>query len=69
MTRLSGDDPLDLRPRMSISENEEYAAITRLAGAMVGRGDIDNVGFAEDRARIYVFVVLASLGIEVERDA
>jgi len=54
---------------MSISENEEYAAITRLAGAMVGRGDIDNVGFAEDRARIYVFVVLASLGIEVERDA
>ena len=52
------------RPR--ITKQEEEAAITRLVGAMVGRGDIDRLDFAEDRARIYVFVVLASLGIEVE---
>lgn len=52
---------------LTISEEQEYAAIMRLVGAMVGRGDIDQMDNAEDRARIYVFVVLASLGIEVER--
>lgn len=53
--------------KRSITEAEEEATIARLVGAMVGRGDIDRLDFAEGRARIYVFVVLASLGIEVER--
>jgi len=53
-------------PRRRISEQEEYALVQRMVGALVGKYGADLSEQTEEQARILVFVTLAGLGIEIE---